>query len=170
MKPHLVLKNRFFNTRLVLFLVVLLVLFLFINTKRHFYAKMIYLNHQNDAFSMENRKVIYHKSREIRVANFIDEFLLGAESPLLKEIFPLNSKRLGSVLDHHTLYINFSKDVLNDIDRPELAIYSLVNSVCMYDRHIKRVVLYVDDVLYRFIGNYGPIDKGVVPNFYFSSS
>jgi hypothetical protein len=121
----------------------------------------------------EKRYIIYGKNRLDKINKVVDELLLGPVSPDIEDIFPLKSKLLSSRMDKDTLSLNLTRETVMDVSwekNNNVSIYkillqSIVDTVCYHDRNIKKVKFYFDSKEFKYIGDFGPIDQGVSPDW-----
>ena len=78
-------------------------------------------------------------------------------------------------LEGKTVFLNFSRETVMDVqvekeEKDGVSIYyllleSIVNSICFEHRDVDRVKFSFGGKEYRYVGNFGPIDKGLKPDW-----
>ncbi len=158
---------------LLLFIVFLLIISFFIFNKNYYHSILFYPNKSRNILLGENRKIIKDFTKEGKIKKIVEELLLGPINPELYNIFPLESKLLSARLDDKVLLLNFNNETIMNIEfesENDKIIYSLflksiVNSICFQVKDIELVKFYFDGKGYKYLGSYGPIDKGVKPDW-----
>ncbi len=141
------------------------------NTYRAF---LFYPNRQKNMLIAEKRDIIRKFSEKDRIKNTVEELLLGPINPDVQNIIPNSAKLLNVIVSGNTVKLNFNRETVMDIDtsrekKPslyyELVLDSIVDSICIQFRNIKKVYFYFDGKEYEYLNTFGPLGNGLRPDY-----
>lgn len=175
MKEQNILQGKnIFSAAVLLFVFLMLVLCLiFFLTDSSYRVKLYFPDKSKTALVYEQRTISRSFSKREKMKKIVNELLLGAIDPDLKNTFPKRAKLLSLWLEKDHIALNFNKELLNDLDWNDdavdssymLLLQAIVHTICTEERSLKRVKFYFDGVQYRYIGAAGPIDEGILPDW-----
>ena len=122
----------------------------------------------------EKRKIIKGRSKLNRIKNTVEELLLGPMSPKINNIFPKDSKLLDLYIEEKkVLNINFNREMLLELEwtsKDGISIYyivlqSIADTIFYQFRDIEKIKFYFNNIAYRYIGDYGPLENGIKPDW-----
>lgn len=163
-----------FKILLIFLIIFILVLGFMISRTDKFNTLLFYPDNDRDTLLVEKRSIVKGISRSEMINNTIGELLLGSVDPDIKGIFPNESKLLSVRMEGKTVLLNFNKETINGIREVEedsdvsvyyLSLESIVDTVCFLYRDIENVRFFFDGKEYRYIGDFGPIDNGLKPDW-----
>jgi|GEM_PF-1163865 len=148
-----------------------------ITNKNTYYSYLFFPDNKKMKLIAEKREIIKGKNKKENIENIIDELLIGPFNQNINNILPGNSKLLNVILNDSSLFLNFSKETImgvdlknnNDTSIIELLLQSVIISIYYKYHDIKNVYFYFDGKEYKYIGKFGPIEKGISPNWKFIS-
>ncbi|OHD37927.1 MAG: hypothetical protein A2015_15565 [Spirochaetes bacterium GWF1_31_7] len=126
------------------------------------YVKMFYVNPKDNKLVYENREVKKESNKIKHLTAIIDDLLLGPVNPDFKNQFNSKSKLLAVVIEKNSVNLDFNRETFETIDDPAIIINSIMHTIRFNDKSIERAFFYVEGILFNYIGNYGPLDKGVI--------
>ena len=150
--------------RVIFFTVIIIIIIMagfFISEKNYFYGILFYPDKTNSKLIYERRAIQKGKNKKERLDNIVSELLLGPLSPEIKNFFTKDSKLLNSWLDKDVYYLNLTEETLMNIEWRknnkvliyDLIIKSIVNSIYINERSIKKVKIYFNNKEYKYAGN-----------------
>lgn len=154
--------------------VVLINLFGFLVTYENTYASVLfYPDRSLTKLVAERRKIVKSKNKTARIENTVEELLLGPVDPEIKTFFPEGTKLLGLKKIENVLHLNFNRTMIMDLEWDKnngISIYyillqSIVNTVCYQFREINKIKFYFNNKEFRYIGDYGPLENGIEPDW-----
>ena len=146
----------------------------FISTYDNRYHTILFYADKKKNQLFAERRAIVKSFKEIdRIKNSVDELLLGPIDPKLVNIFPQDSKLLSAMLSGRTLTLNFNKETIMDVNWEKnygvsiyyLLVQSVTDTVCYQFKEIDKIKFYFNGQEYRYIGDVGPVDNGVKPDW-----
>lgn len=167
------LSTKTFKILFFICLIVSIVLIgFFITEKNYFYGIIFYPDKTNSKLIYERRAIPKAKDRKKRLDNIVSELLLGPLSPKIKNFFSRDAKLINSWLENEIYHINLTEETFmtvdwkinNNISIYEIIIKSIVDSICINDRKIKKVKFYFNNKEYNYIGNI-KISDGLAPDW-----
>jgi hypothetical protein len=158
---------------IVLSIIFVLTFFYFIFNKNYYHSYLFYPDKKLTTLLAEKRQIIKDNNKKNKIKNIVEELILGPMNSEFYNIFPLDSKLLSVTLVNNNLLLNFNKATIMNIDNESednklvysYFIKSIVNSICFQLKDIETVKFYFDGKSYKYIGSYGPIDKGIKPDW-----
>ena len=153
---------------LVIFVLVI-ALILLINRENFNNRLLCYPDKELKGLLCERREVTKGRNKKEKIRNIVNELLLGPIDPKLYNYFPKESKLLSVVLENKSIYLNFNRDFLLNVNENKkgkysvyhLMIYSIINSIHLNIRGIERYYILFNGIQYEFIDNFGPINEGL---------
>ncbi len=145
-----------------IFFSIILIIICFSCFNSTLYVKMFYVNPKDNKLVYENREVKKEGNKVKYLTTIINDLLLGPVNPNFKNQFNSKSKLLAVVVENNNVDLNFNRETFETFDDPAVIINSIMHTIKFNDKSIKRAFFYVEDTLYNYIGNYGPLDKGVI--------
>lgn len=159
------------NIKVFLVFIIFFIIFIcyFIFNKNYYHTYLFYPNKKLTLLLAEKRQIIKEYDKKSKVRNIVEELLLGPIDPEYYNIFPLESKLLSVSLSDNVLLLNFNKETIMNIENESendkiiysLFLKSIANSICFQMKDIKLIKIYFDGKAYKYLGSYGPIDKGI---------
>jgi hypothetical protein len=138
-----------------------------------YHSILFYTDKKKEQLVAEKRAIVKTGKEIDRIKNSVDELLLGPIDPKLVNIFPKEAKLLSLILSNKTLILNFNRETVMDINWEKnngvsiyyLLVQSITDSVCFQFKEIEKIKFYFNGQDYRYIGDIGPIDEGVKPDW-----
>jgi spore germination protein GerM len=159
----------------IIFIIIIINLIGFFATNSNTYKAFIFYPTRNmDKIIAEKREIVRSFSKKNRIKNTIDELLLGPINTEIRRIAPINSKLLNVELIDKNLLLNFNRETVMDIDTSRLdnpanyykiLLQSIVNTISIQFKDIKKIYFYFDGVQYNYLENFGPLEKGLSPDY-----
>lgn len=168
---------NFFKKKLkwiVIILIILINLILFYVSNTNFYYTILFYPDKNKInLIAEKRAIIKEKNKKQKIKNTIEQLLLGPIEPGINNIFPKEAKLLSIKLIGKNVLLNFNRETIMNIKwekNQNVSIYyiflqSIVNSICFQHKDVDRVKFYFNGKEFEYIGNYGPMDIGLKPDW-----
>jgi hypothetical protein len=138
-----------------------------------YHSILFYTDKKKDQLFAEKRGIIKSWKEIDRIKNSVEELLLGPVDPKLVSVFPKESRLLSAMLSNKTLILNFNKETIMDVNWEKnngVSIYylltqSVADPVCFQFKEIEKIKFYFNGQDYRYIGDIGPVDDGVKPDW-----
>jgi len=176
-QSHVRKGNRIIHNNLRWFFILVLIfimIFGYISQRENTYhSYLFYTNRKKSELFAEKRAIIKSFRKIDRIKNSLEELLLGPIDPDLINIFPQEAKLLSANLENKTLILNLSTETVlntdweknNGVSIYKLLIYSIADTVFIQFKDINKIKFYFNGTEYRYIGDIGPIDGGVKPDW-----
>jgi len=165
------------SIKILISIILILVLssFSFFVGKRDYYVTLFFPKNNNiNKLLAEKRELIWKKSKKERMANVVEEILIGSMNKKSLNSNNQNSKLLNILIEDNRVILNLNGESLNFIkysnvnnyqNQLYMFIYSITNSICFNFNSIKYVKFYFDGRLYEYLDTNFQGEYGFSPNW-----
>lgn len=161
-----------FKWIIIIFFVFIFFIGYMVTEKNYYYSLLFFTNREKTKLLAERRKIVKGKTKVEKIRNSIQELLLGPMDPELYTLFPTDSKLISVRIEKRTVHVNLNKETFlnieernNSSDICTLMLQSIVHTIYFQNKWVEKVKFYVEGKEYNFIGDAGPLNNGVKPNW-----